>query len=233
MSQTAPPSMTAPPSPAPDRDDPTNFAARGDATLSYITDDMVPDVTAAMTNVYNNAVDCYNNAVAADNSADAAVVSQNAAAASALASAASAGAIAWVSGTVYAVGDVRWSPAVRYTYRCIAITNSGDTTDPSTATDHWAPMTGPTLVIVSATTRSMNLFEHAVLENASASTATLPASPNAGDWCYVTVGNARADNVIARNGSKIMSLAEDLTVNWHYITVMLRYIDSTIGWSIV
>lgn len=60
-------------------------------------------------------------------------------------------------------------------------------------------------------------------------TITLPASPVAGNEVVVAVGNFTA-TVIARNGSNIMSLAEDLTVDVANATCRLIYVDSTRGW---
>jgi len=70
-----------------------------------------------------------------------------------------------------------------------------------------------------------------VITNAAATTGTLPASPVAGDVIWVTVANGRTDNVLARNGRNIQSLAEDLTMNLSYLALQLRYINSTIGWT--
>lgn len=63
-------------------------------------------------------------------------------------------------------------------------------------------------------------------------TWTLPAAPVAGHTIAVTPCNGRIDNVIARNGNNIMSLAEDLTINSAYVTVTLRYVNSTVGWRL-
>lgn len=60
-------------------------------------------------------------------------------------------------------------------------------------------------------------------------TITLPANPVAGNEVVVSVGNFTA-TVIARNGSNIMSLAEDLTVDVANATCRLIYVDSTRGW---
>lgn len=54
------------------------------------------------------------------------------------AAAASAGASIWVSGTTYAIGDVRWSPVSRLSYR--RITAGAGTTDPSLDTTNWAAL---------------------------------------------------------------------------------------------
>lgn len=66
----------------------------------------------------------------------------------------------------------------------------------------------------------------------SGSSITLPASPSPG-W-EVAVGVGTFSNVvILRNGSNIMSLAEDLTIDQQYVTVNLLYVDSTRGWRII
>ena len=76
--------------------------------------------------------------------------------------------------------------------------------------------------------------QHIVVEYAGAAvTVNLPATPAAGNFVFVTLGNGRTDNVIGRNGSPIMSTAQDMTVNMAYITVQLRYVDSTIGWTML
>jgi hypothetical protein len=88
----------------------------------------------------------------------------------------------------------------------------------------------PVLVVVSATTQAALAGRHYVLTNAASTTVTLPASPAAGDVVWVTVANGRVDNVIARNGSNINSLAENMTINSAYAGVQLRYADATRGW---
>jgi hypothetical protein len=84
--------------------------------------------------------------------------------------------------------------------------------------------------IVSGTTQAAVANNHYVLTNASATTVTLPASPSAGAVVWVTVANGRVDNVIARNGSNINSLAENMTIDSAYAGVQLRYADATRGW---
>jgi hypothetical protein len=74
---------------------------------------------------------------------------------------------------------------------------------------------------------------HYVLTNVAATTVTLPATPTAGDVVWVTVGNGLTTNVVARNGSNIQSIAEDLTLNAKYAAVQMRFINSTIGWTFV
>lgn len=91
----------------------------------------------------------------------------------------------------------------------------------------------PTLNVVTATTQTAVAGNHYVLTNVAATTVTLPASPTAGDVVWVTVGNGLTTNVVARNGNKIQSLSEDLTLNSAYAAVQMRYINSTIGWTFV
>ena len=91
----------------------------------------------------------------------------------------------------------------------------------------------PTLAVVTATTQAASASYHYVLTNVAATTVTLPASPVAGDLIYVTVGNNLKTNVVARNGSNIMGLAQDLTLDANYAAVQLRYINSTLGWVMI
>jgi hypothetical protein len=61
-------------------------------------------------------------------------------------------------------------------------------------------------------------------------TLTLPASPSAGDWVSVQNSSGTITAVITRNGSNIMSLAEDLTLDTDFVSVTLVYADATRGW---
>jgi len=61
-------------------------------------------------------------------------------------------------------------------------------------------------------------------------TLTLPASPSAGDWVSVQDSSGTTTAVIGRNGSNIMSLAEDLTLDTANLAVTLVYTDATRGW---
>jgi Protein of unknown function (DUF2793) len=66
-------------------------------------------------------------------------------------------------------------------------------------------------------------------------TITLPAAPVAGNEIYIrdmartTETNALT---VARNGLKIVSLAEDLTVAINGAQIHLVYVDATIGWTV-
>ena len=63
-------------------------------------------------------------------------------------------------------------------------------------------------------------------------TVTLPASPTIGDQVKVTVGNF-VDTVIARNGSTIMELGQDLTIDVANMGVTLIYTNAVRGWVLL
>lgn len=86
-------------------------------------------------------------------------------------------------------------------------------------------------VTVTATSKTLVAGEFCTV-TAATQTITLPASPSAGDNVTVSVGNF-TDTVIARNGSNIMSAAEDLTLDVANAAVTLAYSDATNGWRIV
>jgi hypothetical protein len=49
----------------------------------------------------------------------------------------------------------------------------------------------------------------------------------------VTNAGAFTNTVIARNGSNIMSLAEDMTIDKADVTATLYFVDATRGWRII
>ena len=61
-------------------------------------------------------------------------------------------------------------------------------------------------------------------------TITLPASPTVGHEVGVAIAGTFTDTIIARNGSKIMGLEEDMTLDRAYISVQFVYVDTTVGW---
>jgi len=109
----------------PSRDDPTNFAARGDAFLGAL-----PDFATEA------------NALAVDVNADAvaAAAAETAATAAAAAATAAANVTKWVSGTTYTEGAVVWSPITYLSYR--RKSTGGGTTDPSADSTNWAQAAG-------------------------------------------------------------------------------------------
>lgn len=63
-------------------------------------------------------------------------------------------------------------------------------------------------------------------------TLTLPASPVAGDRVGVQNSSGTTTATIARNGSNIMSLAENMTLDLLNAGITLMYADATRGWVI-
>lgn len=102
----------------PTRADPTNFADRADAFM----------LALPTFGIEANAVASEINITAA------------AAAASALAAASNSGAPAWVTGTTYAIGNVRYSPIDLASYR--RKTAGAGATDPSADTTNWERISG-------------------------------------------------------------------------------------------
>jgi hypothetical protein len=68
---------------------------------------------------------------------------------------------------------------------------------------------------------------------ASGQTITLPATPAAGAEVAVTVAGTFTDTILARNGSNIMNLAEDITIDVADVSVTVYYVDATRGWRII
>jgi flagellar basal body rod protein FlgC len=103
---------------APSRSDPANFADRGDAFLGALP------TFATEANTLASEVNA--NAFIAQASADIAVNAVNA--------------ISWVSGTTYAIGDVRYSTLNFQTYR--RKTAGAGTTDPQNDNTNWEKISG-------------------------------------------------------------------------------------------
>ena len=63
-------------------------------------------------------------------------------------------------------------------------------------------------------------------------TITLPGSPAAGNEVVIINGGAFTATTVARNGSNIMSLAENITLDKEYAAMTFIYIDATRGWVV-
>jgi len=107
------------------------------------------------------------------------------------------------------------------------LTATGD----SAATWQTAASGTPAVVIETTTALTMAVDTQVTFTNAALTTITLPATPASGDLVWVTPANSLTTNVIARNGSTIMDLAEDLIINVAKATVRLRYTNSS--WRLV
>ena len=64
-------------------------------------------------------------------------------------------------------------------------------------------------------------------------TITLPASPQPGWLVGVGIAGTFTDTIVARNGSNIMGLSENMTIDVAYLNVSFLYVDSTIGWKVI
>ena len=71
---------------------------------------------------------------------------------------------------------------------------------------------------------------------AAGQTITLPISPTGfplvGWEVAISVGNF-ANTIVAGNGSKIMGLQENMTIDIAYAVLTFLYVDSTQGWRIL
>ena len=83
-----------------------------------------------------------------------------------------------------------------------------------------------TVVTATSLTATVNT---AVYVSAATQTITLPASPTIGQRVIISVGNF-TDTVVARNGSKIMSLDANFTMDAAYLSIQFIYTDATQGW---
>ena len=101
MTATAPPSMTAAPT-SPDRSDRATFTARAIALDNWTKNNNVPEIVAAMANVYANALDVYASAAAAQADRIAAAVAAAAVAAQSPVSNAAAAAASALAAQGYA-----------------------------------------------------------------------------------------------------------------------------------
>lgn len=87
-------------------------------------------------------------------------------------------------------------------------------------------------ITVTATGKTLANRERCTI-TASGQTLTLPATPSAGNEVTITVAGTFTDTVIGRNGSNIMSLAENMTIDKADVSVTLYYVDATRGWRVI
>ena len=80
-----------------------------------------------------------------------------------------------------------------------------------------------------AVNKTLTTYEHCTVTTDEL-TLTLPASPSVGDEVTVVVGGNFYRTTINRNGSNIMGIAEDMTIDYSYATVTFTYINTTRGW---
>lgn len=202
----------------PSTSDTVNFDARADSFLGQFPT-LAEQINAVTMATYLNASHAEDYANLAQNAAAAAVGSANAQ--------------IWVSDSIYAVGDVRYSPVNSRIYRRL-VAGAG-AIDPSLDATNWQLVTvslaDMPVEVVTATAVSAVRGVRYLLTNVATSTVALPITPGVGDSVGVVCANALATNVIARSGQTIMGLAEDLTINQANVSITLQFLSGT--WRIV
>ena len=203
---TSPPALTPAPA-SPDRSDSATFSARAIALDDWTKNFLVPELQVAINSAYNNAVE-------------------------AGVSATTAGAILWVSGTTYAIGNVRTSPLTALPYR--RKTAGAGTTDPSLDGTNWVLGTlGTDSVTRSARTANTILIEQdrgSIIDITSGTfsqTFTAAATLGSGWYCYIRNGgtglitldpNAAelingASTLIAKPGQTLLTQSDGVGLN--------------------
>lgn len=208
MTITVPVAVPDPSLPLADPADRATFTARKLEHLRWEREDLAPGVLALAEASFDNATDAQGSATSA--AADAVAVAANTALAAGY-----AGATVWVSGTIYALYDVRFSPINQRSYRRI-IAGAG-TTDPSADATNWAliDIVRPIVQVNASTYTAVAGFHYEIIYP-GVCTLSLPATPGHGNAVEVTVANA-FNNVLARNGSTIEALAEDMDLDTHHL----------------
>ena len=255
MSIPNPPTQTTPPTP-PQRTDPANFAARGDAFLTWMVtwyNELNHATTGLIKWISDRALGVQTDATNAANSAAAASNSATAASNSAAAAASSANAPLWVSGTNYAAGVSVIDPVDFQAYRRTAA--GAGATRPGLDAANWTPAVSAVRFDIAQTltagqkaqaranagaraaTESVQVISTNTTAVASRTyvftaslTLTLPASPAPGDWVPFSNRSGTLTCVIARNGQNIMGLAQDMTVDSLNAGMTLTFADATRGW---
>jgi hypothetical protein len=86
-------------------------------------------------------------------------------------------------------------------------------------------------VVVTATSVTAKANDYIVV-TAATQTITLPATPIKGTCVTIVVAGTWLDTIVGRNGSNIMGLAQDLTLDKQYAAMQFTYTDATNGWRL-
>lgn len=94
----------------------------------------------------------------------------------------------------------------------------------------WTPFDQRKVVVISsAYTAKANDY---VVVSTAAQTVTLPSNPLAGVSVTVVVAGTFTDTVVARGGSNIMGLAENITLDKQYAAMQFTFTNTTNGWRL-
>lgn len=86
-------------------------------------------------------------------------------------------------------------------------------------------------ITTTSTSKTLSNLEYCTVTQNNL-TITLPSSPSVGDKVMIGISSDFDNTTIARNGSNIMGLAENMVIDSGYVTLSLIYINSTLGWRI-
>ena len=86
-------------------------------------------------------------------------------------------------------------------------------------------------ITTTSVNKTLSNLEYCTVSS-SGLTLTLPSSPSVGDKVAIGIGDNYTNTIISRNGSNIMGIAENITVDVGYVTLTLIYINSTFGWRV-
>ena len=225
MSIQAPTAITSPPT-APDPADRSTWNTRAYAFfVTWFHGTFVAQLTAAISNVWNNATEAYTHATNAQTASSSATAA--AAAATSVASAA-----LWASGT-YAEGAAAISRVNYLTYRRTSVSPGADATDPANdTTGKWVNVGLPPVTIVDVSSDT-TMVAGMIYRATAVCTLTLPTSPARGDAVTVVKTAAGYTVTIGRNSHKIRTLAENGTVTTKDRYYTLTYVDTTVGWDVL
>ena len=98
-----------------------------------------------------------------------------------------------------------------------------------------AVSSGPLISVITSNTNAVSGVTYGCNTSGGAFTLTLPSSPTAGQFVGIIDTNETFNTetlTIARNGSPIMLLAENMTVQTQSASFNLVYVNGTTGWAI-
>lgn len=205
--------------PLPSRANRAVFPAAAE-TWNQAEKDIFPQIVAVAENVKANADEALE---AADQAAAAAAAAQLAAA--------SAGAVLFNPLTPYDQYETAISGGNGRLYR--RKTAGTSATDPSADAVNWELADVDLVdVIVTGTTHTLASGTRAILTNGSATTVTLPLSPDANTRGAIKAANGRTDNVINLNGQQFEDSAEaTIVIDIKYAAVNLKFTNGK--WRLV
>ena len=92
------------------------------------------------------------------------------------------------------------------------------------------PVITENIQVVAVNTNAVASRRYVLIDNVI---ITLPATPSPGDWIGIQNSSTSVTSILARNGSNIMSLAEDLVINKLNASFTLLYADTARGWVVI